>query len=154
GTRELEPVPGAPDGAVGLFAVDGHQRVWLARSGALESFHWDGVRLRPEMRLDAGDGVPLVDFIGMSVDADGVVWLTSARGLVRVDPRRRMVNVFGVSQGLPAQDITTAPVARHFDGRMHMSTGAGLVIFDPAAVRPDEAVPRLSIKTVEVRGRD
>ena len=154
GTRELEPVPGAPDGEVGLFALDGHQRVWLARSGALESFQWDGVRLRPEMRLGSGEGMPLVDFAGMNVDADGVVWLTSARGLVRADPQRRMVNVFGVSHGLPAQDITTAPVARRFDGRMHMSTGAGLVIFDPAAVRPDEAMPMLSIKTVEVRGRD
>ena len=154
GTRELEPVPGAPEGEVGLFAVEGHQRVWLAGSGALASFRWDGVQLEPEIRLGSADGMPLVDFIGMSVDADGVVWLTGARGLVRVDPQRRMVNVFGVSHGLPAQDITTAPVARGLDGRMHMSTGAGLVIFDPAAVRPDEAMPTLSIKTVEVRGRD
>ena len=154
GTRELEPVPGAPAGEVGLFAVEGHRRVWTAGPGAIESFLWDGVRLRPETRLGTGDGVPMVDFVGMNVDADGVVWLTSARGLVRADPQRRMVNVFGVSQGLPAQDITTPPVARRFDGRMHMSTGAGLVIFDPATVRPDAGAPSLSIKTIEVRGRD
>ena len=154
GTRELEPVPGAPAGEVGLFAVEGHRRVWTARPGAIESFLWDGVRLRPGTRLGPAEGVPMVDFAGMNVDADGVVWLTSARGLVRADPQRRMVNVFGVSHGLPAQDITTAPVARRFDGRMHMSTGAGLVIFDPAVVRPDETMPTLSIKTVEVRGRD
>src|SRR5690606_35364797 len=53
-----------------------------------------------------------------------------------------------------AQDISTPPVARPSDGRMHLSTGAGLVIFDPASVRPDEGTPGLAIKTVEVRGRD
>src|SRR5690606_15757438 len=129
GTRALEPVPGAPADEVGTFVVEGHRRVWTARSGALESFTWDGARLRPEMQLGVADGVPLVEFAGMAVDADGVVWLTSARGLVRADPRRRMVNVFGVSQGLPAQDITTAPVPGRVGGRLHMSTSAGLVIF-------------------------
>lgn len=154
GSRALEPVPGATVGDVDRFALEGRDKVWVARPGALQSFAWDGVRLHPRTRLDAADGMPMVEFQGMEVDAEGVVWLTSARGLVRVDPRRRMVNVFGVSEGLPTQDIVTPPVARRFDGRMHMSTGAGLVIFDPARVRPVDAVPRLTINAVEVRGRD
>lgn len=153
GTRALEPVPGAPPGAVDRFTLEGHERVWLTRPGLLESFDWDGVRLHPRARFGEADGVPMVEFRGLAVDAEGVVWLTSARGLVRVEPRRRMVNVFGVNEGLPAQDIMTAPVARR-DGRLHMSTGAGLVIFDPARVRPVEEVPRLTIKAIEVRGRD
>ena len=154
GTRALEPVPGAPADEIGAFAVEGHGRVWTTRSGVLESWRWDGVRLVAESRLDDGDGVPLLDFTGLAVDAEGVVWLSSARGLVRVDPARRMVNVFGVSHGLPAQDITTPPVARRSGGSMHLSTGAGLVIFDPATVRPDEGPPELAIKTIEARGRD
>src|SRR5690606_27657400 len=31
GTRALEPVPGAPRGEVGVFAVQGNQGVWTAR---------------------------------------------------------------------------------------------------------------------------
>src|SRR5690606_10793089 len=154
GTRALEPVPGAPAAEVGTVVGGGRRRAWTARPGALESFTWDGARLRPEMQLGVADGVPLVEFAGMAVDADGVVWLTSARGLVRADPRRRMVNVFGVSQGLPAQDITTAPVPGRVGGRLHMSTSAGLVIFDPATVKPIETPPRRANKTIEVRGRD
>ena len=154
GTRALEPVPGAPDGPIGAFALQGRDRVWITRPGVLESYRWDGARLSAESGLGTTEGIPLLDFGGLAVDAEGVVWLGSARGLVRVDPARRMVNVFGVSHGLPAQDISTPPVARPSDGRMHLSTGAGLVIFDPASVRPDEGTPGLAIKTVEVRGRD
>src|SRR5690606_16129378 len=121
---------------------------------ALESFTWDGARLRPEMQLGVADGGPLVEFAGMAVDADGVVWLTSARGLVRADPPPRMVNVFGVMQGLPAQDITTAPVPVRVGDPLHMSTSAGLVIFDPATCKPTGTPPRRAIKPIEVRARD
>ena len=154
GTRALEPVPGGPEDEVVAFALDGHGRVWTTRAGVLESWRWDGARLSAESRLDDSDGMPLLDFTGLAVDAEGVVWLSSARGLVRVEPARRMVNVFGVSHGLPAQDITTPPVPRRSGGSMYLSTGAGLVIFDPATVRPDEGLPELAIKTVEARGRD
>lgn len=153
GTRGFEPVPGAPAESTGVFALQGRDRIWLTRSGALESYRWDGAKLALESQLGVEDGMPDLAFQGLTVDVEGVVWLSSARGLVRVEPGRRMVHVFGVSHGLPAQDMTTAPVPGP-DGRIHVSTGAGLVIFDPDQVRPDETMPDLAIKAIEVRGRD
>ncbi|MGY0560920.1 ATP-binding protein [Luteimonas sp. A277] len=154
GTRGFEPVPGAPDRSTGAFTLQGRGRVWLTRSGVLESYRWDGAKLVLESRLGPEDGMPDLAFGGLTVDVEGVVWLSSARGLVRVEPERRMVHVFGVSHGLPAQDMTTAPVPGPADGRIHFATGAGLVIFDPDQVRPDDTMPDLAIKAIEVRGRD
>ena len=153
GARAFQPVPGAPAEPTGAFVLQGRDRAWLTRSGVLESYRWDGVSLARELRLGPEDGLPDLAFLGLTVDAAGVVWLASARGLVRVEPALRRVHVFGVSHGLPAQDMTTAPVPGPADGRIHFATGAGLVIFDPALVRPDDTMPALAIKAIEVRGR-
>ena len=43
--------------------------------------------------------------------APACVWLTSVRGLIRVDPARRAVRVYGVRDGLPSQEFDDAPGA-------------------------------------------
>lgn len=154
GARVFQPVPGAPARPTGVFALQGRDRAWLTRPGRLEAYHWDGARLIPGIQLGPEDGLPDLAFRGLTVDAAGVVWLSSARGLVRVDPESRQVHAFGVSHGLPSQDMTTAPVRGALDGRILFATGAGLVSFDPGQVRPDGAMPELAIKAIEVRGRD
>ncbi|MBF6022627.1 ligand-binding sensor domain-containing protein [Lysobacter niastensis] len=154
GSKRFEPVPGAPAEHVYGYAIGHDDRIWLARLGAVESYRWDGEALQLERRIDARHGFPELEPSGLTVDAAGLVWLTSVRGLIRVDPRAESVRVYGVRDGLPGQEFEDGPAARRGDGRILAGSTDGLVLFDPATVRPAEIAPQLTIETVDVRRGD
>ncbi|MGH8081051.1 MAG: ligand-binding sensor domain-containing protein, partial [Lysobacter sp.] len=90
-------VPGAPTREdIQAFAFEGEQRLWIAGFGSLDTYRWDGVRLQREFGLSTLDGLPATEARGLTVDSAGVVWMTTKRGLVRVDPFAHSVRVYGV----------------------------------------------------------
>jgi signal transduction histidine kinase len=149
GARRFEPVPGTPSQRVFGFASADKQRVWLARFGAVEAYRWDGAALRLESASDARSGFPALEPAGIAIDIADRLWLTSVRGLIRVDPADRSVRIFGVRDGLPGQEFEDAPVVRPGDGRILAGATDGLVIFDPSAVKDAGAPPRLVIESVD-----
>jgi signal transduction histidine kinase/CheY-like chemotaxis protein/sugar lactone lactonase YvrE len=146
----VEPVVGPGGAAVHGIALDPEGAVWLARFGAIERYRAVGAALRREDRLDDATGFPRLAPSGLSVDARGIVWVTSVRGLVRADPSARRSRVYGVRDGLPSQEFSGPPIPRPGDGRILAGTPEGLVIFDPAVVRPETRAPQLMIETVDV----
>ncbi len=154
GSRRFEPVPGAPVSRIYGYALDSHGDVWMARLGLLERYDWDGAKLTLRARLKAEDGIPLVAPSGVTVDSFGIVWITSVRGLIRVDPRQRQVRVYGVQDGLPSQELIDAPVERPADGRILVGSPDGLVIFNPTVVRPSRATPEIVVEAISARRGD
>lgn len=150
----FEPLPGVGTDRVYSFAVGPRGRVWLARLGAAEAYRWDGAALHRQERFAARDGIPLVAPGGIGIDASGVAWLATVRGLMRVDPVQRTTRVYGVSDGLPSQEFDAQPRIRARDGRVLIGSPEGLVMFDPAAVRPDDQPPRLVVEAIDVRRGD
>ncbi|HEY4583414.1 MAG TPA: ATP-binding protein, partial [Lysobacter sp.] len=128
--------------------------VWLARFGAVERHRLRQGRLQRLDRLGGDAGFPRVAPSGLVVDANGIVWVTSVRGLARVDPLSRRVRVYGVRDGLPSQEFAGAPVARPGDGRILLGAPEGLVVFDPSVVRPAAHAPRLFLESIDVRRGD
>lgn len=149
--RAMDGVERAP--VLGV-AYDAGGDVWLARFGAIERYRSAGGRLVRVDRLDATTGFPRLGPSGITVDANGIVWATSVRGLVRVDPRTRRSRVYGVRDGLPSQEFTDPPVARPGDGRILAGTPEGIVVFDPAVVRPATQAPPLLVEGVDVARGD
>ncbi|UNK50759.1 ATP-binding protein [Lysobacter sp. S4-A87] len=154
GRHRFEPIPGAGQGRVHGFATDTRGQVWLARLGELEAYRWAGSTLQREWRMGTDDGLPLVAAGGLSVDAAGIVWMSSVRGLTRVDPQRRAVRVYGVRDGLPSQEFDIAPVASRRDGKILVGSPEGLVLFDPSTVRPNTQAPHLVIESIDARRSD
>ncbi|MEH6415678.1 ligand-binding sensor domain-containing protein [Pseudomonas sp. CGJS7] len=150
--RHFAAVSGlAPGAVVQSFVFDGRERLWIGGSGTLDAYRWDGTRLRREFGMDASDGLPGAEVRGLSVDANGLVWMTTKRGLVRVDPFAHTARVYGVKDGLPSQEFSRAPVPRPGDGRLLIGSPEGLVLFDPAMVRPIREAPTLIVESIEVR---
>lgn len=148
--ERLVRVPGIAPGAVHGIATDARGGLWLARFGGVEGYDLRrGVPVLRE-RLGAAAGFPRLAPSGLTVDDRGIVWVTSVRGLVRVDPAARSSRVYGVRDGLPSQEFTDPPVARPSDGRILAGTPEGLVLFDPAVVRPGTDAPELVLETVDV----
>ncbi|UJB18017.1 MULTISPECIES: hybrid sensor histidine kinase/response regulator [Lysobacter] len=151
-SRRFLAVPGAPTAEdVQAFVFEGKQRLWIAGFGSLDTYRWDGQRLQREFGLGLLDGLPSTEARGLTVDSAGVVWMTTKRGLVRIDPFAHSVRVYGVKDGLPSQEFARAPVPRPGDGRILIGSPEGLVLFDPAVVRPIRSAPSLIVESIEVR---
>ena len=147
-----EPVPGTGDSVVSAMAVDGDS-VWVVGTGRLEAWQWDGEKLVRTLALGARDGLPLVTFSGVVPDAGGDLWLTSTRGLVRVEAGDGTVRTWAVGDGLPSQDMRDPPVRDPASGMILVGTPDGLVAFDPAVRDQAGQQPNLVIAGVQVRGQ-
>ncbi|WP_119719104.1 hybrid sensor histidine kinase/response regulator [Cognatilysobacter tabacisoli] len=154
GARRFTPVPGAPAGRVCGFALAPDGDVWLAGVGELSRHRWDGERLQQIDVFGAEDGMPVLAPSGLTLDGNGIVWVTTTRGLLRLDPATRALRRYGVRSGLPSQEFDSAPVARVSDGRLLVGHPEGLLVFDPAVVRPATVGPPVAIETVDARRGD
>ena len=152
--HRFAPVPGAPDERVFGFAFADPHTLWLHRLSALECYGWDGHALSLQLRVDQKRGLPAVESGGVIADARGDVWLTTVRGLLRFDARSGQVRVYGVRDGLPSQEFGRHPPMLTKDGIAAAGTVDGLVLFEPAKVPLDSAVPRLAIDAISVRRGD
>ena len=148
------PVPGAPSGAIHAMARGDDESVWLSEEGRLSQYRWQGGRLLLQAVIGRGAGYPEVSATGLEVDAQGVVWAATARGLIRVDPRMGNVRLYGVHDGLPSQEFRRSTLIRTASGRIAGGTPAGVVVFDPRQVRPSNRRAPLVIERVEVRRGD
>ncbi|MBS0194006.1 MAG: response regulator [Proteobacteria bacterium] len=149
--HRFSPVPGAPAERIDGFAfVDAHT-LWLHRLSALERYGWDGHGLILQQRVDARQGLPAVESGGLIADAHGDVWLTTTRGLLRVDPRAGGVRMYGVRDGLPSQEFGRHPPLLTPAGIAAAGTIDGLVLFEPTKVPRDDAKPALVVDSVTLR---
>ncbi|MBJ6978654.1 hybrid sensor histidine kinase/response regulator [Luteimonas sp. MC1895] len=154
GARRFAPVPGAPEAAVYSVAIAGDGTVWLAGYGELSSWAWDGASLRPLRVVGSAEGLPMVAPGGVMVDADGVVWLTTVRGLVRFDPEDARLRVYGVRDGLPSHEFSEFPMAMSAQGYIAAGTADGLLLFHPRQVVWSQRMPTLAIESVDLRRGD
>jgi signal transduction histidine kinase/streptogramin lyase/ActR/RegA family two-component response regulator len=143
-------VAGAPDDHVFGFALSA-DRLWLHRMGALEAYRWKSGALARLLEVDAADGLPAVESGGLMVDRDGVVWLATARGLLRYDPRGGRLRMFGVRDGLPSQEFQAQAPLLLPGGLGLASSNEGLVLFDPARIRVEAAASSLVLDAISLR---
>ncbi|GAA4860663.1 hybrid sensor histidine kinase/response regulator [Luteimonas vadosa] len=154
GARRFEPVAGAPSAHVHGFAIAPDGSVWLARRGLLAAYHWDGAGLSLERTVDARQGLPAVAPGGVAVDAQGVVWLTTVRGLLRYDPDDDRLRTYGVRDGLPSQEFNPRPIRISPRGYLAAGTADGLLLFHPQQVRWSDRTPTLAIESIDLRRGD
>ncbi|RXR08880.1 hybrid sensor histidine kinase/response regulator [Pseudoxanthomonas composti] len=88
------------------FLPDG--RLWLHRAEGLELWARDQGQWRRQRSLGREDGLPILESQGMVLDSRGRIWLSSLRGLFRIDPnaeQRARVRIFGTRDGLTTQEF-------------------------------------------------
>ncbi|MGJ4729455.1 two-component regulator propeller domain-containing protein [Luteimonas sp. SDU101] len=151
GARAFEPVPGGPEWQVFAFGYAPDDTVWVGGSGVLVSYRWTGAELIAERTIDARQGLPAVAPGGLVVDASGVVWMSTPRGLVRYDPERERLRVYSVLDGLPSQQFSDYPFEASARGYIAVGTADGLLLFHPRHVQVSERAPTLAIESVHAR---
>ena len=147
-------VPGVSRGPIFDIAWVSPTRVWLARQGAFERYDWDGLGLNLREQVAAAEGVPPVSIGGLVPAADGQIWATSPRGLMRWDPLARQLRIYTERDGLPDAEFNGRPPAQDAAGRVLAVSKIGLVGFDPN--QPDAQLPpsQLVVGALRVRRDD
>ncbi|MDC8640807.1 ATP-binding protein [Xanthomonas hortorum] len=145
------PIPGAPLSTSYVFRFTDADIVWIGLMGELSRYLWDGAQLKHLDTIDGEQEFPLVAPNGLVVDAAGVAWVSSARGLIRVDPASKMVRVYGVHDGLPNQQFQDNTLVQSIGGQILGGTPDGALLFDPSTMRPNTRRPPLLIERVGLR---
>ncbi len=150
-TQRFAPVIGAPTQRVLAFAFAPDGTLWLHTIGALARYRYEHATLTPISQIDAADGWPSLTAGGMQVDAQGMVWIGSARGLWRFDPATRAIRLFGTGDGLASAEFNRLPLLRRADGSIFGGTLAGIVGFDPLHIVENVQSPPLVLDAASLR---
>nr|WP_283160851.1 ATP-binding protein [Xanthomonas nasturtii] len=145
------PVRGAPAVPTYVFRQGEGGIVWIGLAGELRRYLWDGTQLTHLDTVGKDQEFPKVAPTGLVVDAGGVAWVSSHRGLIRVDPGSKLVRVYNVHDGLPSSPMQVATLVQATTGQILGGTSDGIVVFDPATVRPNLRRPQLLIERVSLR---
>jgi signal transduction histidine kinase/CheY-like chemotaxis protein len=154
GEQRFQPVPGGPEWQVFAFGFGDRDLAWVAGNGVLMAYRWTGAALVAERTVDARHGLPAVAPGGVVVDGQGVVWLSTPRGLVRYDPEQDRLRLYTVLDGLPSQQFSEYPFEPSARGYVAVGTADGLVLFHPRQVQEGVRTPVLEIESVGARRGD
>ena len=150
-TRRFVAIAGAPSRRVYAFAFAADGTLWLHVLGALEHYRLAGAALVPIERIDADAGWPALTVGGLQVDGAGAIWVSSARGLWRYDPRTHAIRTFDSRDGLASSEFNRLELVRRADGAIFGGTLAGIVGFRPAQIAENPPPPSPLIDTIVVR---
>jgi len=106
---------------------------------------------RPEFqRFGRNDGLPSAVVYGVAGDRNGSIWVSTNRGLARLDVASRAIDRFHVNAGMQAEDFTFAAVLRATDGALFFGGINGFNMFHPSQIRKNEHVPPLVLTAFEI----
>lgn len=126
------PNCGLPSNYVTSFLEDKDSSIWLTtEGGGLCRVSMDG-----DMRFSSfarKEGLPSNVACAVTQDERGILWVSTTKGLVELDPSSMTIlNVYLDNNGTVGDNFTYASCYVTKDGRIHMGTTKGLLVFAPA----------------------
>lgn len=93
------------------------------------------------VRYLASDGLSSNLVRGVLEDASGDLWISTSRGLARLDPDSGALATFGVDDGLASDEFYRGAALRAANGVMLLGSNGGLTAFRPEGVARDTQAP-------------
>lgn len=145
-SARITVVAGAAEATIDGIGLDAEGHLWLHAGDRLQQVSTGSGQTTRLREIGAERGWPAARAGGLFVDADGVVWLTSVRGLHAYDPGTDRVLHYDRDDGLPSVEFSrrTAPVALDRQ-RFAAATLAGVVVVDTRALR-GEPLPAATLR--------
>jgi len=150
GGQRFTPLTGAPNQRVLAFAFAADGSLWLHTIGALAHFRYAGGMLSALEQVGADAGWPSLTAGGMQIDERGRIWVSSARGLWRVDPATRAIRRFGGGDGLASAEFNRLPLLRAY-GAIFGATLGGIAAFEPTHIVENAALSPPRLDAISVR---
>ncbi len=144
----LHPVPSGGLEVNALHVAD-DGALWVASPGVLRRFRVGEGGLQHSVRIDARHGLPPLRFHSLTIDAQGALWASAARGLVRVRPREGKAQLYTQADGVPSVLMSARLQAQGHHVQAIAADGRSMR-FDPAGLahcrhRPVPVVERVQL---------
>lgn len=152
--RKFFPVQGLGTERIFSFVFQDAEQLWVQRLSGLEKWRLGAEGWAREQRFSVAEGIPAVESTGLKIDAAKHLWLSTRRGLFRIDSRTGNVRHFGIRTGLLNQEFTDSSLYLAGDGVLVGSTSDGSVmLLDTTFSDPPAMMPNLVLDNVQI-GRD
>lgn len=139
------------DNSVTCIFEDRDAKLWIGTAGSGLNRYDD--RTNSFLHLRHTDGLAADNIFGITQDDSGLLWVSTANGLSRVDPHSRSIANFSVADGLTSDEFAQNAYYRGSDGRVFFGGPHGIDEFDPSRIRRNPNVPPVVITGVRVLGR-
>ena len=137
------------DDAVYALHVDRGGDVWVGtRSGGVDRVLGSSAAPQSVRFENYSSALPSRAVFGIESDGEGGLWLSTANGLVRLDPRTRALRVYHEWNGLQGEDFDIGAHYEDRDGNLFFGGSNGFNAFSPAAVRFSSTPPRVVLTSV------
>ncbi len=130
--------------------VTANGALWVAGPGVLRRYRTGDGALQHSVRIDERHGLPPLRFRAMATDVHGALWVTSARGLLQVQPREGRVRLHTRSDGVPGELLAARLLAQQQYMLGVREDGSG-IRFDPLALATPMTPPVLVVERIQVR---
>lgn len=141
--------------AIYSIAIDREDRVWIGTEGGGFVQAIGSPAAPQSIRFEAmtrAEGLTSDTLYGVVPDDAGHLWLSGNAGLMRFDPRTRVVKAFHREHGLQGEEFQSGAFLRLSDGRLCFGGPGGFNIFDPAKLSSERQAPRLALTSIDVLG--
>jgi signal transduction histidine kinase/ligand-binding sensor domain-containing protein/DNA-binding response OmpR family regulator len=132
------------DDAIYSLHVDRRGEVWVGtRSGGVDRVLGTSAAPQSVHFENYSSALPSRAVFGIESDGEGWLWLSTANGLVRLDPHTRALRVYHEWNGLQGEDFDIGSHYQDRDGDLFFGGGNGFNAFAPAAVNFSATPPRV-----------
>ena len=139
---------------ISMLALSGGRLLLgTANSGLIEA-QWsesdNTFSLQIERRWSQSDGLADVTVYAMARDLAGRVWLSSNRGLSRLDLTSNQILNFTLDDGLQAYEFNSHVVHQTRFGHLYFGGINGVNVFEPAQIEPHSSPPLVRLKQARI----
>ena len=153
--KNMDWVPGVERGKPVTALTFDRQGLWLARTGQLQRYRWDGDKAVPMVSLTAHDGWQDSAITDLDVDSSNVLWIFSESGLWSFDTSKGALQRFGAKTGLMGGTVgpgaVTAAVTPDAEP-VYVPTRHGVIGFRSGYARHLPVSPPLIFTELRVEG--
>ncbi|MFZ2906071.1 MAG: two-component regulator propeller domain-containing protein [Cyclobacteriaceae bacterium] len=82
----------------------------------------------------------------VTFDSQGVIWATSHRGLISIDPVNNKIQNYFASDGLVSDQLNSFPILGSKNGNVYLGTLDGFQVFNPTTFIKKTLVPKVYLK--------
>jgi signal transduction histidine kinase/ligand-binding sensor domain-containing protein/DNA-binding response OmpR family regulator len=129
----------------GLFEDRDHN-FWFSTEGGISKWERNG----RFTNLTIESGLPDNQTFRVLQDGLGQLWVSTSKGLVRLDPNHNSIKLYKTSNGLLTDQFNYNSAFENTDGTLYFGTVKGLISFNPENFTDNKAVPPVYITDIHV----
>src|SRR5690606_7385365 len=100
------------------------------------------------------NGLPDNQIFRIAEDNQGMLWVSTSKGLSRFNPDKLLFKTYHTAHGLPTEQFNYNSSFKDQDGTLYFGTVKGLISFNPADFIKNNYVPPVYITGLQINNQE